>query len=145
VDVICAYLRMPYTPPPPLRSYRSPGPARRRRVRLLTDGPPHNTTPNSRGSRQEQARQEQQVRLTAQNILLRNLRRAAQRRRRWWHRTPLPAPAWPGIRLDRTGAILLKFSLPNEQAVAAQLSHGRFDGGNVFQVYTETPRVTLRT
>jgi hypothetical protein len=45
VDVICAHLRMPYTPP---RSYRSPGPARRRRARTLIDRPPH-TTPASRG------------------------------------------------------------------------------------------------
>lgn len=32
----------------------------------------------------------------------------------------------------------------DEQAVAAQLSHGRLDGGNVFQIYTETPRVASR-
>ncbi|MGH4012058.1 MAG: hypothetical protein ACRDTH_28525 [Pseudonocardiaceae bacterium] len=81
VDVICAYLRMPYTPPRTLgRSYRSPGPARRRRARMLTDRPQHNTTPTTRGSRHEQAQQEQQVRLTAQNILSRNLRVIAQRR-----------------------------------------------------------------
>lgn len=84
VDVICAHLRMPYTPP---RSYRSPGPARRRRARTLTA---RHATPTSQGSRQENAQQEQQVRLTAQNILLRNLRVAAQSRRRWWlaHRRP---------------------------------------------------------
>jgi hypothetical protein len=29
----------------------------------------------------------------------------------------------------------------DEQAVAAQLSHGRLDGGNVFQTYVETPCV----
>jgi hypothetical protein len=40
VDVFCVHLRMPYTPP---RSYRSPGPARRRRARTLTDRPPHAT------------------------------------------------------------------------------------------------------
>jgi hypothetical protein len=108
--VICSYLRMPYTPPQPSpsalgRSYRSPGPARRRRTRTLTDRPPH-TTPTSRRSRQEQARQEKQVRLTAQDILLRNLCIVAQRRRRWWHRTPPPAaPPWPGIRLNLTSAL----------------------------------------
>ena len=32
----------------------------------------------------------------------------------------------------------------DEQAVAAQLSHGRLDGGNVFQTYAETPRVASR-
>ncbi len=33
----------------------------------------------------------------------------------------------------------------DEQAVAAQLSHGRLDGGNIFQTYTETPAVASRT
>ncbi|MGH4019997.1 MAG: hypothetical protein ACRDT0_12340 [Pseudonocardiaceae bacterium] len=95
VDVICAYLRMPYTPPQSSastlgRSYRSPGPARRRRSRPPTDRPPH-ATPTSQGSRHERTQQERQVRLTAQNILTRNLRVTTQRRRRWWHRTPPPA------------------------------------------------------
>lgn len=132
VDVICAYLRMPYTPPSTLgRSYRSPGPARRRRARPLTDRPPQ-TTPTSRGSRHEQAEQERQVRLTAQNILSRNLR-VAQRRRRWWHRTPTPeAPAWPGIRLDLTGALLLKFFLPECQLDYANFERAQFTGGAIF-------------
>ena len=131
VDVICAYLRMPYTPPQPSpsalgRSYRSPGPARRRRARTLTDRPPH-TTPTSRESRQEQAQQEQQVRLTAQNILVRNLRIRAQRRR-WWHRTPPPAaPVWPGIRLDLAGALLLNnFFLEGCQLDSADFGRARF-------------------
>ncbi len=119
VDVICAHLRMPYTPP---RSYRSPRPARRRRARTLTDRPPH-ATPASQGSRQENAHQEQQVRLSAQYILLRNLRVAAQRRRRWWHRTPPLAPAWPGIRLTLAGALLPDFSLAE-----CQLGHANFMG-----------------
>jgi hypothetical protein len=116
VDVICAYLRMPYTELQPSadvsgRSYRSPRPAQRRRARMLTLRPMR-ATPTSRGSRQEQAEQERQVRLTAQNILSRNLRIVDQHRRRWWYRTPPPAiPAWPGIRLDLTGALLLKFFL----------------------------------
>jgi uncharacterized protein YjbI with pentapeptide repeats len=138
VDVICAYLRMPYTLPQPTasvlgRSYRSPGPARRRRARTLTDRPPH-ATPTSRGSRQERAEQERQVRLTAQNILLRNLRIVAQRRRRWWHRTPPPAaPAWPGIRLDLTGALLLKFSLSGCQLDYADFTRARFTDGASFR------------
>jgi hypothetical protein len=103
VNVICAYLRMPYTPPPPSASargasFRSPGPARRRQARTLSARPLH-AMPTSQGARQESAQQEQQVRLTAQDILLRNLRVTAQRRRRWRHRTP-PAPAWPGIQLN---------------------------------------------
>jgi hypothetical protein len=127
VDVICAHLRMPYTPP---RPYRSPGPARRRRARTLTNRPPHATpTPTFQGSRQENAQQEQQVRLTAQYILLRNLHVAAQRRRRWWHRTPPPAPAWPGIRLTLAGALLPDFSLAE-----CQLGNANFMGAQFTSV-----------
>jgi hypothetical protein len=64
VDVICAYLRMPYTPPPvsaPVASYRSPTPARRSRARTITQLPPRATS-TSQGSRQEHAKQERQVR-----------------------------------------------------------------------------------
>jgi uncharacterized protein YjbI with pentapeptide repeats len=139
VDVICAYLRMPYTPPlqPSAsvlgQSYLSPGAARRPRARTLTDRPPH-TTPTSRGSRQQHAEQERQVRLTAQNILLRNLGVTAQRRRRWWHRTPPPAiPAWPGIRLNLIGALLLEFSLSGCQLDYADFTRAQFIGFAYFE------------
>ncbi|MGA9693580.1 MAG: pentapeptide repeat-containing protein [Pseudonocardiaceae bacterium] len=137
VDVICAYLRMPYTPPQTLASVlgrpsRSLRPARRRRAQRLIDQPAH-ATPTSQGARQEHARQEEQVRLTAQNILLRNLRVTAQRHQRWWHRTPPPeAPAWPGIRLDLTGALLLKFFLPECQLDYANFSGAQFTGRAIF-------------
>ncbi len=134
VDVICAYLRMPYTPPSTLGwSYRSPSPAWRRCARTLIDRPPHNTTPTSRGPRYEQAQQEQQVRLTAQNILFRNLQLVAQPRRHWWHRTPPPAiPAWPGIRLDLTGALLSEFSLFGCQLDFAVFARTQFTGMALF-------------
>ncbi|MGH4010652.1 MAG: pentapeptide repeat-containing protein [Pseudonocardiaceae bacterium] len=122
VDVICAYLRMPYTPPSMLgQSYRSPEPARRRRTRPLT----------SRESRQERAEQEKQVRLTAQDILLRNLRVTTQRRR-WWRHTPPPAPTWPGIRLNLTGALLLEFSLTDCQLDSAVFRRAQFTGETHF-------------
>jgi uncharacterized protein YjbI with pentapeptide repeats len=133
VDVICAYLRMPYAPPQPSatafgRSYRSPGPARRRRARAFTHRPSH-AMPTSQRSRQEHAEQEQQVRLTAQNILSRNLRRDVSRRLRWWHRTPpAGAPAWPGIWLELTGALLLEFSLGECQLDYAALTSAEFTG-----------------
>ncbi|MGH3427530.1 MAG: pentapeptide repeat-containing protein, partial [Mycobacteriales bacterium] len=138
VDVICAYLRMPYTVPQASasvlgRSSRSSGQARRRRARTLTDRPSH-TTPRSQTSRQENLQQEQQVRLTAQGILLRNLRVTALRRRRWWHRTPPPAPAWPGIRLNLTGALLREFSLAECELSYANFTHTKFSG---FADFTE--------
>ncbi len=75
-------------------------------------------------SAHQQAEREQLVRLTAQKILFRNLRGVAQRRRRWWGATAWPvAPAWPGIGLDLTGALLLEFSLAE-----CQLDHANFTG-----------------
>jgi hypothetical protein len=62
VDVFCAYLRMPYTPP--------------------DEQPPAEDAPTEAHTRYENRRQEQQVRLTAQHILSHNLRVVAQRRRR---------------------------------------------------------------
>lgn len=134
VNVICAYLCMPYTSPPP---YRSPGPARRRRARTLTDQPPH-ATPTSSGSRQKQA-QERQVRLTAQNILPRNLH-SVRRRRRWWppaHRLP----AWPWIGLDLAGALLLEFSSLSERELDyADFTRAQFIGKADFKQVKFTQR-----
>ncbi|HET9118384.1 MAG TPA: pentapeptide repeat-containing protein, partial [Pseudonocardiaceae bacterium] len=134
VDVICA-LRMPGPPPQPTmsvlgRSYRNPGPVRRRRLRTLNDRP--HATPTSQEPQQGQAEQERQVRLTAQDILLRNLRITAQRYRRWWHRTPPPAPAWPGIRLNLARALLSKFSLGRCQFGYADFVDARFTDQAIF-------------
>ncbi|MBV9142980.1 MAG: pentapeptide repeat-containing protein [Pseudonocardiales bacterium] len=147
VDVICAYLRMPYTLPQPsvsvLGRSSSPGLARRRRARTLTDRLPH-ATATSRGAREEHAEQERQVRLTAQNILVRNLRVTAQRRR-WWHRTPPPAaPAWPGIRLDLTGALLLEFPLMRCQLDYADFEGAQFTGTANFEGAQFTDKANFR-
>jgi uncharacterized protein YjbI with pentapeptide repeats len=120
VDVICAYLRMPYTPP--------------------DKQPPAEDAPAEAHTRYENRRQEQQVRLTAQHILSHNLRVTAQRRRRWWHRTPPPAPAWPGTRLDLTGAFLLEFSLAQCQLDYANLSRAQF----VEEAYFGSAQFTVR-
>jgi uncharacterized protein YjbI with pentapeptide repeats len=113
VDVICAYLRMPYTPP--------------------DEQPPAEDAPTEAHTRYENRRQEQQVRLTAQNILSRNLRIVHQGRRRWWQRTPPPeVPTWSGLRLDLTGALLLKFSLYGCQLKHAELTSAQFTGGADF-------------
>ena len=109
VDVICAYLRMPYPPP--------------------DEQPPAEDALAEAHTLYENRRQEQQVRLTAQNILSRNLHLVAQPRRHWWHRTPPHAiPAWPGIRLDLTGALLLEFSLSQCQLDYADFTRAQFTG-----------------
>jgi len=125
VDVICAYLRMPYTPP--------------------DEQPPAEDAPNTdTHTRYENRRQEQQVRLTAQEILLRNLRVTAQHRRRWWHRTPPPAPAWPGIRLNLAGAFLLKVSLAECQLGNAYFEGAQFTGETSFKGAQFTGETSLK-
>lgn len=100
VDVTCAYLRMPWTPPreedrqQQIRAAqraartRSPGRAEAQAVR----------NPDEEGL----------VRLTAQSLLADHLR---WRKPRWWQRPTAANPRfWPGIRLDLTGATLLNFA-----------------------------------
>jgi uncharacterized protein YjbI with pentapeptide repeats len=84
-------------------------------------------TPASQELWRDQAEQERQVRLTAQNILRHNLRVVAQRRRRWWHRSSPPVPAWPGIQLNLSGALLLGSSL-GFYLSDCQFDHANFDG-----------------
>jgi uncharacterized protein YjbI with pentapeptide repeats len=112
VDVICAYLRMPYT--------------------LPGEQPPTEDAPTEAHTRYENRRQERQVRLTAQHVLLHNMRIVAQRRRRWWHRAPPPAPAWPGIRLNLTGALMVNFSLLECQLDFADFTRAKFTGDAKF-------------
>jgi Pentapeptide repeats (9 copies) len=112
VDVICAYLRMPYMPP--------------------DEQPPAEDAPAEAHTRHENRRQEQQVRLTAQHVLLHNMRIVAQHHRRWWHRAPRPAPAWPGIRLNLSGALLVNFSLLECQLDFADFTRARFTGDAKF-------------
>jgi hypothetical protein len=123
VDVICAYLRMPYTPP--------------------DEQPPAEDAPAEAHTRYENRRQEQQVRLSAQNILSRNLRIIDQHRRRWWHRTAPAIPAWPGIRLDFTEALLVEFSLKNCQLDYASFTHTQFIGRADFEGARFTARVNF--
>jgi uncharacterized protein YjbI with pentapeptide repeats len=86
-------------------------------------------------TRYENRRQEQQVRLSAQNIMSRNLPIIDQHRRRWWHRTPASAaiPAWPEIRLDFTEALLIETSLNNCQLDYACFTHTQFIGRADFE------------
>ncbi|MFZ2117639.1 MAG: pentapeptide repeat-containing protein [Pseudonocardiaceae bacterium] len=131
VDVICAYLRMPYTPLQ--RSYRSPGLARRRRVRPLSDRPAC-ATPTSLRSGQERAEQELQVRPTAQNILYRNFSRDGPHRLRWWYPVTLYLPTWEGIQLDLTEARLLEFSLSQCRLWSADFTRAQFTGKANFEL-----------
>lgn len=77
-NVICAYLRMPYTPPP-------------------TRPPSDEDTPHAEAVYQERI-QEQQVRLTAQRILHRRLTTVIS--------PTQDSQRWPGLTIDLTGAEL---------------------------------------
>jgi uncharacterized protein YjbI with pentapeptide repeats len=108
VDVVCAYLRAPYTPPGESSARRlgvkrplpTSTPTRTARAPLVRGGVP--AAPTQRGVVGE-ARQEREVRLTAQRLLARHL---------------LPGDAdrpvdtfWAGISLDLNGATLINFDL----------------------------------
>ncbi|SDL27511.1 Pentapeptide repeat-containing protein [Nonomuraea jiangxiensis] len=87
VDVICAYLRMPYTPPTEQ--------SRNRKRRAGRD-----------------AYEERQVRLTAQRILATHLRHDPEPRHPG--RSSRAAPGrryWPGLRFDLSGATLVDFDV----------------------------------
>ncbi|MEU5867118.1 hypothetical protein ABZ815_38505 [Nonomuraea sp. NPDC047529] len=101
VDVICSYLRMPYTPPD---EADPAGPAVPRAAVAGVSAPVIGRDPQ----------EERQVRLTAQRILTAHLRydNSSAPRRRWSSRRPDRNPRhWPDIRLDLTGAVLIDFDL----------------------------------
>jgi uncharacterized protein YjbI with pentapeptide repeats len=109
VNVICAYLRMPFPSSAPAnRSVSEPGegagePAPAAEMAASADS-------------SDSWRQERQVRLTAQRVLSEHLRKTPP------DTQPSADPAidrfWPGIRLDLTGATLIDFAL--ETAVLAE-------------------------
>lgn len=126
VDVLCAYLRMPYTPPTeadPDAEQEAPEPSPAMLLPLAHD-----------------PAQELQVRQTAQRLLASHLRRpprtsgeAAQ------HRPPSPNETfWPGISLDLTGASLVELDLEKVSVVAATLNRAIFTGAARFSGATFT-------
>ena len=124
VNVICAYLRMPFpTMAPASKS-----------VPIATENaaePVADTTLTA--AAHDTWQQERQVRLTAQRILSEHLRKP---------NTDLqPAdfdntPFWPGIRLDLTGATLIDFSLDYGLVTEAKFGGATFSGGARFDKAT---------
>ncbi len=127
VDVICAYLRSPYTPP------RAPGtsklnglraPLRPARARPQPPRDP-DTTPNDAD---QEARQEREVRLTAQRILRDHLQPRTPARS-WWRWFPRPAHTfWPDIDLDLTDATLINLDLRRTHIRNTRFEKARFIG-----------------
>ena len=122
VNVICAYLRMPFSPTAPgskpePEGVEDPGEAGTQ-PEMTTDG---------NGDRW---RQERQVRLTAQRILADHLRddRAKDQRS-----TDPPSPRfWPDMRLDLADAILIDFDLENGVMADANFNGATFSGGAAY-------------
>ncbi|WP_326642352.1 pentapeptide repeat-containing protein [Nonomuraea fuscirosea] len=117
VDVICAYLRMPFTPPAEQdrrEEIRAAQRAARTRARAAQRAA-HAGTTCPAADRSRDPHEERQVRLTAQRILEDHLRHQDSPVHRWWQRrTTDPSPRhWADIRLDLTGAILSGVRLNN--------------------------------
>ncbi|MFI6909783.1 pentapeptide repeat-containing protein [Nonomuraea sp. NPDC050394] len=129
VDVICAYLRMPYQLPDEEKSETEPAVPRAAVGGVTKPAPTPTRDPH----------EERQVRLTAQRILADHLRYRALDTHRWWQ--PRPADPnlryWADIRLDLTGAILVDLDLGN-----CRISDARF-GGTTFSGNTRFNDVTF--
>lgn len=101
VNVLCAYLRMPFTPP--------------------TEQPPADDAPEPEHTRFEERTQERQVRLTAQRILATHLRPGGD--------PDHPVVTfWPDTDLDLTGATLTDLDMGGCHLRTARFDQARFVG-----------------
>ena len=143
VDVICAYLRMPYTPP------AKPNPGRQADNEMA--GTPSGTTTTGTASARD-PRQELQVRLTAQRILTKHLHAAHLRPRRGIaldddFDEPAPDPAlqfWPRTDLDLTGATLVGWKFSGCAARDAYFAEATFTGEAKFSEASFTGDATFK-
>ncbi|MEV4889629.1 pentapeptide repeat-containing protein [Nonomuraea sp. NPDC055795] len=128
VDVICAYLRMPYTIPADQEPEREPGVPRAAIGGVAKPAPAPKHDPH----------EERQVRLTAQRILADHLRYQALPTRRWWQpRNADPNTRhWADIRLDLTGATLIDLALRDCRIREATFSGATFSGPAGFEEAT---------
>lgn len=117
VDVICAYLRMPYDPPAREQADTAQG----------DDGSPEDArqAEPAEGERPvdnhgSEARQELQVRLTAQRLLAGRLRWPAEAER--------PANHWAGMTVDLTDATLINVDFSHCRMSYPQFSGVQFSG-----------------
>ena len=117
VNVICAYLRMPFSAAAPASKPEAAGDPGEH-------GAQPETTTHGDG---DTWRQERQVRLTAQRILAEHLRddRTPDQR----SAGPRSPRFWPGIRLDLAGATLIDFSLNKGVVDGANFDGATFTGG----------------
>ncbi|MFJ7216565.1 pentapeptide repeat-containing protein [Amycolatopsis sp. NPDC098790] len=130
VNVICAYLRNPYTPPPKNSQPRPLG-IRRPLLRSATVG--RSTPAPSRDGGRDAILQEREVRLTAQRILQLHLRPGPN--------LDQPQPSfWGNLDIDLTGATLINFILDGCAIATATFTGASFIGDAGFGGATFTGR-----
>ncbi|WP_189208194.1 pentapeptide repeat-containing protein, partial [Couchioplanes azureus] len=140
VNVLCAYLRMPYSPPVVVESQTAPPP--------LTDLP---LTPSKPSAAARDPHQELQVRLTAQRILTTHLKppsdtvtdpgSASSLRGDLYFGGAILKPDpdqlfWPGIDLDLTGAVLVDWNFVRCHLLYAIFNKATFIGDADFHQAT---------
>ena len=119
VNVICAYLRMPFSPTAPTSK---PEPE----ATEEHSGEPAAETETRTDGIGDTWQQERQVRLTAQRILAEHLRDG---RAKDQHSTDPPSSRfWPSIRLDLAGATLIDFHLSHGVMADASFHGATFSG-----------------
>jgi hypothetical protein len=135
VNVLCAYLRMPYTPP---TDTDPPGTAQPAPTAPSTALPLGSSPPAPAGGRDPH--QELQVRLTAQRILTTHLTLPNDiKPQQTGTLTPGPQqPFWPDIDLDLTGANLIDWDLPRGHVRTATFTGATFTGNARFGAATFT-------
>jgi uncharacterized protein YjbI with pentapeptide repeats len=138
VNVICAYLRMPYTPPSKDRHDKIRTAQRTTRFAALAD--------SSAAAGDKDAHEERQVRLTAQRIISDHLRYTETQPPSCGHRRVADPNAgfWPNIRLDLTDATLLNFDFSNCRATHAEFDRATFTGDADFSEATFTGDAKFR-
>ena len=120
VNVICAYLRMPFSPTAPAsKSKPEPGATEE-------PGEPDAETETGTVALGDTWQQERQVRLTAQRILAEHL--CGDRAKDQHSSDPPSARFWPSIRLDLTGATLIDFELGTGVVADARFDGATFTG-----------------
>ncbi|WP_189189920.1 pentapeptide repeat-containing protein [Streptomyces albiflavescens] len=129
VDVICAYLRMPYTPPADPTPRHGLWPAALSRAQLAARA-------LIRGKANDQRHQELQVRMTAQHILAAHLRDTRPPDER--ENTQVDDRFWEGLRIDVAHATLTHLDFSYCHVAEANFSHATFIGKVLFEAASFT-------
>jgi hypothetical protein len=131
VDVVCAYLRMPF---PPL-AQTDPDAEQVEKTARPANG---RDRPTHLAPGRDPAREELQVRQTAQRLLAEHLRcppKTSSQKAQLLQ--PLPQQTfWPGISLELTGATLIYFNLAEVSIIRARFEGATFEGDAWFREAT---------